>query len=230
MKCKIPEDTKQAEEFVAKARPRFIGRNIRDSVEPRLLLVVQKSTSSYRVRVKIAGKWVPRTLGRAGKLTIEQARAWCAEVREYNCSFNSEEDFLFVTRRVLAQTKRCRTVQEAFEAVMAERVRRGRIKDNTVKNYRRALLKAGEEFCALPLSSIDSVTLRKAAKKVQKTPGGSLGNFRIATYWAWEHEIENLTPGVETNLASDLKSLRLRQEEFAAAPRDSLTWDQLRAF
>lgn len=225
----IPVCPNEASRFFAKLPGNHKGKTLRDSVSPILRLLVGKTTATFLVRVKIAGQTKSRKIGRLGDITLEQARASASNLLQHRAAFRSEEDFLFILRKAQNALKPLPTVRQAFETAMANRIDRNRIKPKTVRNKRSALLAAGKGLCEARLDSVDYEALRTAAKAVHAQYGAEkLNNFKSASFWAWQHAVDNGLPGIDRNIAAELKHLKIRTEEKAACTRSSLTWDQVK--
>lgn len=227
----IPGCPIEASRFFAKLPGKHAGKTLHDSSSPILRLLVGKTTATFFVRVKIADQTKPRKIGQFGDISIEQARAIASDLLQHRATFRSEEDFMFILRKSLNALAPLPTVRQAFEAVMAQRIERKRIKAKTAKNNRSALLAAGEDFVNARLDAIDHQELRNAAKRVHQKSGRTTFNrFKIACYWTWQYAIDNGLPGIDTNIAAEFKKFTITSEENDACTRDSLTWGQVRSF
>lgn len=241
----IPKNLQQAETFLADDLSQYAGRELRDEAEPALRLFVQSRVATFRIPVKIAGAWAPRKLGRLDEISIRQARVAAKAIREHGFDFARMEDFEHILRRALKDAQECPTVEEAATAALGARVDRGRIAASTVEGYMGALKSAGriadamqEErrlngeaaltrpFLQTPLSEVDVATLRDITKAVRKLSKDNATKMRLALYWAYEHALEVLAPGVEYNLVPDAK-VRVRTIEKSPS-RDSLEWAEVR--
>jgi integrase len=120
-----------------------------------LVSVTDNGVKSFLVRKKVNGKSVRVTLGRFPEMTIEQAR------RHAQAALSRLADGVNPNTEKRAEKVRSITLEEVFQDYLKARKS---LKPGTLKDYRRVMLEAFEDWKAKPLGDInrDRVATRHA--------------------------------------------------------------------
>jgi hypothetical protein len=232
----LPRAPQKAEKFLARLWPDEVGQSLWDSAEPALQVVVGKRVAAWRVRIKVAGKWTPITLGQVGKMGIREARSLAQKVRAQG-AFESQEQLYELLGRTssAAPLPDTLSVLGCFDAATAPPEDGSKpivLKDKSINRYRAALRATGPEFYNLSISLPTAADLRAvvtAFRREKRKSKTYTRNLVAALSIAYEYAIDqHEQTGVEENLAKTLKNINFDVTD-KPSKRTNLEWPELRA-